>query len=282
MATTTPTSLVERVLGRPEHPIDLGPLLERLEGEAILVTGAEGSIGSVVSELLPVNTPVLPLDIGGMDVRDFDAVTDIVESFQPSLVLHLAGAKHAPDGELDPEGTFLTNVVGTQNVLYAAGRVRARVVTASTCKACDPETVYGATKLLAERLTLHAGGSVARFFNVVESSGNVFRLWEGLDEWAAVPVTPCSRWFITLREAAALVVAAAVEPAGRYAVYPGERPRPMPSVAAALYPDRPQAFIPVRRGDRLEEPMHARSERVSHVNGWMWRVHSTHDAPEVA
>jgi hypothetical protein len=41
---------------------------------------------------------------------------------------------------------------------------------------------------------------------------------------------------------------AATLPAGRYAVYPGERPRPMPSVAAALYPDRVQEFIPVRRG----------------------------------
>lgn len=279
MAAATHT-VVEGILGRPEHVIDLTTAAAGLSGERVLVTGAAGSIGSAVGAVLTDGgVEWCATDItGGVDVRDPQA---LAAAFQwgPSVVVHLAGAKHAPDAELDPAGTFDTNVGGTRNVLAAAAGVGARVVTASTCKACDPETVYGATKLLAERLTLAAGGSVTRFFNVVESSGNVFGIWEQLEPFEQVPVTPCSRWFITLHEAAALVVAAASSPPGRYCVNPGRRPRPMPAVAAAVYPDRTQVFIPARRGDRQDEPLHSRSEHVMPVNGWMWQVHSTHDAP---
>jgi dTDP-glucose 4,6-dehydratase len=203
----------------------------------------------------------------------------MVEERRPDVIFHLAGAKHAPEGEEDPVGVAMTNAIGTANVLAAADAVGARVVTASTCKAANPQTAYGASKLIAERATLNAGGSVARFFNVIETCGNVFRTWEGLAEHESIPVTPAARYFITIREAVALVLWAAVLPPGRYIVNPGRRPRTMPSVAAALYPDRPQQFIPLRRGDRMAEPMLAVEERAMPVSAWLWRITSSHDAP---
>lgn len=238
--------------------------LEQLVDARVLVTGALGSIGSaVVSALHAADVVVHATDLDGapyLDVRDRDRVEAMMRSVRPSHILHLAGAKHAPGGELDPASVARTNVHGTENVLrYAAG---ARVVTASTCKACDPETAYGASKLIAERMTLNAGGSVARFYNVVESSGNVFRIWESLPADVPLPVTPCERYFVSLADAVALVLWAAVLEPARYAIDPGPAQR-IDDVAAALYPGRPQQPMAPRRGDRLQEPRHGQSEKAT-------------------
>lgn len=229
-----------------------------LAGERVLITGAAGSIGAAIADALrEADVMTFETDIDALDVRDSDAVDRWLRVIKPTLVLHLAGAKHAPEGELDPAATFETNVRGTANVLAAARG--ARVVTASTCKACDPETVYGATKLIAERMTLNAGGSVARFYNVRESSGNVFSIWESLQADEPLPVAPCSRYFISLEDAVALVLWASVLEPARYVIDPGPARR-MDDVAAERYPGRPQRPIAPRRGDRLDEPFHARSE----------------------
>lgn len=191
-------------------------------------------------------------------------------------MFHLAAAKDAPEGEVDPETTFRVNALGTQHVLdrwpYA------RVILASTCKACDPETVYGASKLIAERLVLNAGGWVARFHNVRETRGNVFQQWAALPADASLPVTRCYRYFISIDQAVDLLLTVPRLPSGRYMTDPG-RLRSMSDVAAETYPDRPQHWITRRRGDRAVEPLHASHERLSF--GWadddIWQIRSHHD-----
>jgi FlaA1/EpsC-like NDP-sugar epimerase len=265
----------------PPPPID--EPLERLATERILVTGALGSIGEQAAGKLRAAgielraTDLLTQDGSApLDVRSLDAITDAIERYRPTLVLHLAGAKSAPAAELDVHEALETNANGTANVVAAATRADARVVTASTCKACDPETVYGATKLIAERVTIAAGGSVARFYNVVESSGNVFELWRAVPASDPLPVTPCSRYLITLADATALLLWTAVLPPGRYTVDPGE-PRRIADVGIELYPGRPQQPIPPRRGDRLVEPRCASSETIEPVLDRIERIVSRHD-----
>lgn len=248
-----------------------------LAGERVLITGAAGSIGSAVAAALrETGLQAFETDIEALDVRDSVAVDRWLGVIEPTLILHLAGAKHAPEGETDPALTFETNVRGTANVLAAARR--ARVVTASTCKACDPETVYGASKLIAERMTLNAGGSVARFHNVRESTGNVFSIWADLPADEPLPVAAaCSRYFISLDDAVALVLWAAVLEPGRYVIDPGP-PRRIDDVAADSYPGRPHLAIAPRRGDRLEEPLHARSEAAIKTDiDRIIRITSPHD-----
>ena len=155
--------------------MDLTRPLSLLTGERVLVTGAAGSIGTeVVRVLRDAGGSPRATDVDQLDVRLRSSVQRVFGLYRPTVVFHLAGAKHAPEGERDPQSVLEVNAVGTENVITAATVVGARVVTASTCKACDPETAYGASKLLAERLTLAAGGNVARFYNVVETAGNVF------------------------------------------------------------------------------------------------------------
>lgn len=280
MSTATET-WVEAALGRPQGPAPLTEPLERLAGRRVLVTGAAGSIGAAVTELLAeAGIAHVATDRDDCDVRSHGLVRHALRQARPDLVLHLAASKSAPGGETDPWGVAETNVIGTRHVLEAAAEQGARVVTASTCKACDPETAYGASKLLAERMTLVAGGSVARYFNVVETSGNVFELWDALLKDEPVPVTPCSRYFISLAEAAALTLWAAVLPPGRYVHYPGWARR-MVDVAAALYPDRPQVEIRRRRGDRLIEPLVGGAEALMLCGHGLARITGAHD-PEPA
>jgi FlaA1/EpsC-like NDP-sugar epimerase len=269
---------VERALGRPARPAELVTVLAQLSAGRVLVTGAAGSIGVAISSILAdAGVETLLTDRDELDVRRARAVSAVLAAFRPTVVFHLAGAKHAPHGEVDPLEVMEVNAIGTANVVAAARMLGARVVTASTCKACDPETAYGASKLLAERLTLAQGESVARFYNVVETAGNVFEIWESLPRDEPLPVATCRRYFVSLAEAAALTLWASVLPAGRYTIDPGE-PRWMRDVATALYAGRAIAEIPPRRGDRVTEPRHAESESVQPVAGVLERVWSPHDA----
>jgi FlaA1/EpsC-like NDP-sugar epimerase len=246
--------------------------------DRILVTGAFGSLGSaLIPELDRPGVIVAGVDMPHVDVRNANEVSFAISSFDPALIFHLAAMKHAPNGEADPAEFAAVNVGGTYNVLQAAGQVDARVILASSCKACDPETVYGASKLIAERMVLNAGGSVARFFNIPESSGNVFELWRNLPEDEPIPVTQCTRYFQSLEQAIGLLVALIDLPAGRYCVDPGEA-RWMDEVAHDLYPGRAQRHMSPRRGDRLHEPLHAEHEQIGFLAelGFL-RVESAYD-----
>lgn len=257
------TTRLERILGRTERPIETTEPITRLIDQRVLVTGAQGSIGAELTSILRLaGIHVFATDLHGeyqLDVRDAAAVFGHVNVWKPNVILHLAGAKHAPEGEREPWTVAHTNTVGTANIVHAAERYGARVVTASTGKAADPETAYGASKLLAERITLQAGGSVARFHNVVESSGNVFEIWDALHDTEPLPVAPCKRYFISLREAIGLILWAAVLEPGRYMVDSGF-PRKMWDVAQAYDPHRGRTPIKARRGDRVDEPRHGVAE----------------------
>lgn len=270
---------VKTVLGRPPHEIDFDRYLEQLAGKRILVTGAAGSIGTALGQALVDVSPALLTDIDNMDVRRPWGVVRVFRAHQPEIVFHLAGAKHAPEGERDPWAVAETNAVGTHRVVEAAGRIGAKVVLASTSKAANPETAYGASKLIAERMVLNAGGSVARFYNVVESAGNVFETWAAIPVSDPIPVTDCTRLFISLREAIGLLLFAAAMLPARFALKIPVQPRAMWGVASELYPDRPRLDIPRRRGDRRAEPRCGDYEFVEDVPpGWPFaRIVSPHD-----
>ena len=272
---------LERILGRPERPLPLDEPLARLAGKRVLITGAQGSIGGAAAEILRGAAELIETDkhVGdpALDVRVESDVKAVLEEVRPDVILHLAAAKSAPEGERDPMAALEINVIGTRNVLAHAPE-GCHVVTASTCKSCEPETAYGASKLVAERVTLNAAGSVARFYNVVESSGNVFEIWDAVPSDRPLLVTPCRRYFISLAEAVSLVIWTAILPSARYGFDPGN-PREMRDVAVDLFPGRALQSVPPRRGDRIAEPLAARHEHVAQdvIHGLL-RIVGAHDA----
>jgi FlaA1/EpsC-like NDP-sugar epimerase len=241
----------------------------------VLITGSEGSVGKALAPVLEARgDTVVGFDIvTGVDILDLQTLWTLVGSVRPDVIFHCAGAKHAPEGEVEPWEATRINVEGTRNVLQAAP-AGCRVVLTSTCKACNPETVYGATKLIAERLALNAGQSVARFYNVREASGNVFEIWAGMKP--PLPVTSCYRYFLTMRQAVALLLRVAELPPGRYTRDPGEALFMIDEAARLVGRDNVK-IIPPRRGDRLREPRYGGGESLMPLDSGIEAIHNRHD-----
>ena len=254
-----------KVLGREEHKalVDVknNPLLQ---DKKILITGANGSIGTRLIQLFEeVGIDYLATDVEGnmeyLDITNFRDCVSIIRKYNPDFIVNIAGLKYATKSEHQTWKTVQVNIEGTKNLLDAcAGNTK--VILTSTCKSCNPEIVYGATKLIAERMVLNSGGSIARYFNVVQSQGNVFEIWDNLPvEQPIKVVDECNRYFISVDEACSLAMFAMVNGSGRYIVNTPNM-RNMGDVAKVLYPDRKKNFIARRRGDRKNEIFLATSE----------------------
>jgi UDP-glucose 4-epimerase len=172
---------------------------------SILVTGAAGFIGSaLVGALLARGYDVTAVDedslglkrlasidsghlrIQRTDITNFADVADIMARTNPAAVVHLAALHVIPVCETQPRRTVDVNVTGLINVLQAADTSSTeRVIFASSADvyaASDkplaesdparPSTVYGASKLLGERLVSEWGSpperrtTSIRIFNV--------------------------------------------------------------------------------------------------------------------
>jgi len=274
---------IEFVLGRAENSCLIEKarsLLLDCPRRPVLITGGNGSLGKALANVLSrYDWPYISTDIQQMNVLDTEQIDCQISDCLPFCVFHLAGAKHAPDGEAKPEQPMLVNALGTYNLLESIERLSpdSNCVTASTCKASDPETAYGASKLLAERMALRYGFSVSRFYNVVESSDNVFSIWDKIDKKKPIPYTSCERYFISLDEAISLLVVTSFLPRGRYTVDPGLRVD-MRSLARRLYPDRELVQTPRRYGDRVAEPRKSASETLNVLSEWgVERIENYHD-----
>lgn len=177
---------IEDLLGREPVSLDLEEIAGYLRGERVLVTGAGGSIGSELCrqiarfdpELLVLydhaENPLFELSqelsylfpnlefvqvVG--DVRDRARTSDVFGRFRPAVVFHAAAHKHVPLMEENPEEAVKTNIFGTRNILEACSQWGVdRFVLISTDKAVRPTSVMGATKRVAEALTLSMNGYV--------------------------------------------------------------------------------------------------------------------------
>tara|TARA_R110000851_G_scaffold47014_2_gene114346 strand:- start:1549 stop:2397 length:849 start_codon:yes stop_codon:yes gene_type:complete len=277
---------IVKILGRKQYTELLGKEglpIGANHRERILITGANGSIGTALSRRLKkYDITCLTTDIEGdhkyMDVTDFQNVLSVTNKFNPTKIINIAGAKHAPLGEREIWKTLSINTLGTRNLIDSAPR-NCKVILTSTCKANNPEIVYGASKLIAEKMTLSSGGSVARYFNVVETSGNVFEIWDNTGEKEPIKVAEeCERHFISVEESVGLIIYAMTADPGRYIVNSPLK-RNMQDIANDLYPDREKTCIKPRTGDRVVELFKSSSEEIEslHLNSSIIKLRSIHD-----
>jgi FlaA1/EpsC-like NDP-sugar epimerase len=151
-------------------------------------------------------------------VRDRRSIEVGLTALKPAVVFHAAAHKHVHYMERFPDEAVLRNVVGTANVIAAARAALAeRVVVISTDKAAEPASVMGATKRLAEEMVRAAGEpggprlTAVRFGNVLGSRGSVVPLFKRqIARGGPVTVSDpeATRYFMTVREAASLVIQA--------------------------------------------------------------------------
>ena len=273
-----------KVLGRDEHSalvdIKKDPFFK---DKKILITGANGSIGTHLIKIFEeIGIDYLATDVEGnmeyLDITNFRDCVSIIRKYNPDFIVNIAGLKYATKSEHQTWKTVQVNIEGTKNLLDAcAGNTK--VILTSTCKSCNPEIVYGATKLIAERMVLNSGGSIARYFNVVQSQGNVFEIWDNLPvEQPIKVVDECNRYFISVDEACSLAMFAMVNGSGRYIVNTPNF-RNMGDIAIALYPEREKEFIARRRGDRKNEIFLATSENQTELllNDGVMKIYGDHD-----
>jgi UDP-N-acetylglucosamine 4,6-dehydratase len=119
--------------------------------------------------------------------------------------------------EYNPMEAVKTNVIGTQNVLEAAGEAGVtNLITLSTDKAVHPLNLYGASKLCAEKLTVSANNvypdtnfNVVRYGNVALSNGSViplFKEWRRFGMPLQITNMDMTRFWITLYQAAHFII----------------------------------------------------------------------------
>lgn len=234
---------VEDLLGRDAvNPLD-HLLAGSVRGEAVLVTGAAGSIGSElcrqIARLEPRLLVLLDQNEYGLYeihrellVRDLQVVAVLgsvldracmlrtMSSYHIDTVYHAAAYKHVGLVENNVIQGLKNNTFGTLHTAESALEAGVkRFILISTDKAVRTTNVMGASKRLAE-MVLQAlqdnsdqtRFSMVRFGNVLGSSGSVVPLFlEQIERGGPVTVThpDATRYFMTIPEAAQLVLQAA-------------------------------------------------------------------------
>lgn len=194
------------------------------------------------------------------DVRDFHHLRAAMAGHD--TVLHLAAAKRIPECEQYPDECWKTNVHGSQNVVDAA--LLNGVSTClgiSTDKACQPVTMYGASKLAMEKIFQAQPGDtcdfvLVRYGNVIESRGSVIPLWRAQDD-AGEPLgitdRAMTRFWMTPEQAVDTVLAALVPGHGTVTV-PKMKAMPITDMARAVVGGDPDfKVIGLRSAERLHE-----------------------------
>jgi UDP-N-acetylglucosamine 4,6-dehydratase len=183
--------------------------------------------------------------------------------------VHAAALKHVPIAEYNPMECIKTNVMGAQNIIDAAiDNQVSHTIALSTDKAASPANLYGASKLVSDKLFVAANNlrgnhdikfSVVRYGNVLGSRGSVVPYFKQLiaDGATALPITEpkMTRFWITLQEGVDFVLKNFERMQGGEIFVPKIPSMKMVDMAKALAPDLPQKIIGIRPGEKLHEVM---------------------------
>jgi len=215
-----------------------------IKDKIVLVTGAGGSIGSVLAKQVLVNNPKLLIILDNSEfalfkikselarikcdikiisrlanIADEHSLTSIFQEFNIETVYHAAAYKHVNILENEIRAAMMNNIIGTYNLLtkcYSNGIKK--FVMISTDKAATPTTVMGKTKKFCELIVKHFDNKnqdssylSVRFGNVFNSSGSVIQIFKDqIEKGEDLTLTNpgVDRFFMSIQEAVKLVIQA--------------------------------------------------------------------------
>jgi len=268
-----------------------------LNDKSILITGGTGSFGKKftemtlqrypkikrlviysrdelkqfeMSQLYPVDQfPNIRFFIG--DVRDRERFKRACDGID--VIIHAAALKHVPLAEYNPDEFIKTNIGGSQNVIDGALSSQAKIVVAlSTDKAAAPINLYGATKLVSDKLFVAANNitgwrdirfSVVRYGNVMGSRGSVIPFFlRKAKDGNALPITHkhMTRFNISLEEGVEMVFWSIENAIGGEIFVPKIPSYRIETVARAIAPSAELRYVGVRPGEKLHEEMITESD----------------------
>jgi len=259
-----------------------------LKNKSILITGGTGSFGKKCAEILlrdynPQRLIIFSRDemkqhemrVAGFDhpsiryfigdVRDVDRLRRAMVGVD--VVIHAAALKQVPACEYNPIEAIQTNVNGGKNVIEAAldNHVH-RVLALSSDKAVSPVNLYGATKLVAEKLFVQAnayrGGDPIRFAcvrygNVVGSRGSVVPLFYEQRKSGCITITDVrmTRFWMTLDQAVRFVLNSIEQMYGGEVFIPKIPSMRVTDLADVIAPECNRREIGIRTGEKLHETL---------------------------
>jgi len=209
------------------------------------------------------NHPSLRYFIG--DVRDVERLKRAFNKVD--VVVHAAALKQVPACEYNPMEAIATNINGARNVIDAAlDRGVKRVIALSTDKATAPLNLYGATKLVSEKLFVQANAysgedgtkfSCVRYGNVVGSRGSVVPIFLRQRDTGEITITDdrMTRFWITLEQGVQFVVSNLENMHGGEVFIPKLPSMNIMDLARVLAPDCSIKTIGIRSGEKLHESM---------------------------
>jgi len=265
-----------------------GYKLKSLDDKVVLVTGGTGSFGKKFAEIvlkeynpkairifsrgelkqfkmrqLFHNNPKLRFFIG--NVRDKERLWRAMKGVD--VVVHAAALKQVPACEYNPIEAVRTNIDGAVNVIDTAiDRGVEQVMALSTDKAVYPVNLYGATKLVAEKLFIQAnvysGGkktkfSVVRYGNVVGSRGSIVPVIKSQKKKGVITLTDerMTRFWITQEQAVHFILNKIEEMKGGEIFIPKLPSMRIVDLIETLAPDCAKKVIGIRPGEKIHETL---------------------------
>lgn len=131
----------------------------------VLITGADGMLGTDLCRVLSPNEEVIPLTIKDLDLTDADSTLETFKGLGPDMVVNTAAMTDVDGCEDNPDLAFAVNATAARNVAVACEQVKAALVHISTDFVFDgekespyvesdptrPLSVYGKSKLAGEK-----------------------------------------------------------------------------------------------------------------------------------
>ena len=237
---------LEDIIDRKTYNLDSIHSTDTLiEGKDVLITGAGGSIGSILSSQIVSYNPksVILLDHSEsslfaieqelkqmnsnikiitklIDLSDKNLLDNLFSVCNIDMVYHAAAYKHVNMLENNILSGVKNNIIGLYYLLNVCEKNNINnFILISTDKAVKPTTIMGMTKKFCELMVFNFGSkrdcvySAVRFGNVFDSSGSVVPIFKKQileQNYITVTDKDVTRYFMSIDEAVHLVIRASL------------------------------------------------------------------------
>ena len=262
-----------------------------LNNKKILVTGGTGSFGKeFVKTVLKKYPKIKKLIIFSRDElkqsemsenykgKKFDAIRYFIGDVRDKerlirasqgvdIIIHAAALKQVPAAEYNPMEFIKTNILGAENIVHASLKNNIKkVVALSTDKAAAPINMYGASKLVSDKLLIAGNNirgdrdlnfSIVRYGNVMGSRGSVIPFFINEAKRGILPITnpKMTRFNISLKDAIEMVFWAVNNSIGGEIFVPKIPSYLITDLAEAIGPNCEKKIVGIRSGEKIHEEM---------------------------